>query len=232
MFYSLPWSEYIPPLWYHLGLIVLYLSILILCTETLNRFTPIGAELTRKIVHIGSGNVILLAWWLNIPSSIIVAAAAIASIAALLSYFIPILPSINSVGRKSLGTFFYAISIGILVVSFWSEQPQYTVIGILIMAWGDGLAAVIGQNFGKHPYSFLGSQKSWEGSLTMVVVSYLVSSLIFLAVQGNSWETWIISLIVAITATSLETLSQLGLDNLTVPLGSAALAYFLAEIIF
>lgn len=172
---------------------------------------------------VGSGNVILLAWWLNISSLVIVSAAIIAAAIALSSYFFPILPSINSVGRKSLGTLFYAISIGVLAAGFWQDRPQYTAIGILVMAWGDGMAAIIGQHFGKHTYTVLNITKSWEGSLVMALVSYIVTCSVLLLTQGNSWEIWLISLIVAIAASALEAVSKLGLDNLTVPLGSAIL---------
>ena len=79
---------------------------------------------------------------------------------AIISYITPILPSINSVGRKSLGTLFYALSIGILASLFWQDYPQYTTIGILVMAWGDGIAAIIGQRFGKHTYQVFNITKA------------------------------------------------------------------------
>jgi phytol kinase len=218
----------ISDVWYPISVIAIYLGIIIVLAEGLNRLRGTNAEFTRKIVHIGSGNVILLAWWLQIPLWVILAASIIASIVALISYFLPILPSINSVGRKSLGTFFYAISIGILAYWFWSiNQPQYTAIGILIMAWGDGMAAVIGQNWGKHPYQIWGIGKSWEGSLTMMGVSFLVTSLILGSVGGPIGLNVLISVPVAVTATGLEAFSKWGIDNLTVPLGSAVLAFYL-----
>lgn len=199
--------------------------------EGITRLFSNDKELTRKVVHLGAGNVILLAWWLEVPASVGIAASIIASLVALISYFLPILPSINSVGRQSLGTFFYAVSIGILVAWFWwLNQPQYAAMGILAMCWGDGMAAIIGQRFGKHPYQILGITKSWEGSLTMAVASYLTSSLVLLGVQGNVWQTWLIPLAVAGFATGLEAVSRLGVDNLTVPLGSAALGFFLNQI--
>ena len=233
MLYSLPWFESSSPLVVSLSLISLFLAVIVLLAERLNRLNNTDVELTRKVVHIGAGNVILIAWWLNVPAWVGIGASVLASLIALISYFIPILPSINSVGRQSLGTFFYAVSVGILVAWFWSlNQPQYAAIGILTMAWGDGMAAIIGQRFGKHPYQILESQKSWEGSLTMTLVSFLVTSLILLGVQGNIWQTWIISLIVAIFATALEAFSKLGIDNLTVPLGSATLSFFLSQLLF
>lgn len=209
-----------------------WLGLILGVAEGLNRIFSVNAEVSRKIVHIGTGNVILLAWWLNIPAWVGIAASVISGIIALISYQTPILPSINSVGRKSLGTFFYAISIGVLIGYFWTiKQPQYAALGILIMAWGDGLAAVIGQRWGQHKYQVFGNSKSWEGSLTMLFVSFVVCALILLATQGNNQTTWIVCIAVAVVATGLETFSKYGIDNLTVPLSSAFLAFVLNQII-
>lgn len=206
------------------------MGVVLLLAESLNRFASVDSEITRKIVHIGTGNVILLAWWLQIPAWVGIAAAVLASAIALLSYRLPILPGVNSVGRLSFGTLFYAISIGVLVAWFWPlQQPQYAALGILVMTYGDGFAAIIGQKFGKHPYKLWGIQKSWEGSLTMALVSYAVSCLILLAVQGAIWPTWFVPAAVAIAATGLEAFSKYGIDNLTVPIGSAAVAFFLNQ---
>lgn len=189
-------------------------------------------ELTRKIVHIGAGHVILIAWWLNIPAWTGIAASIVFSGVALLSYKLPILPGINSVGRKSLGTFFYALSIGLLVAWFWPlHQPQYAAIGILTMTWGDGMAALIGKRFGQHPYQIWGELKSWEGSLAMLCVSYIVCAAVLVAVQGSVFTTWAIAGISATVATVLESASKYGIDNISVPLGSAAVCYWLAQIL-
>ncbi|MBD2776820.1 phosphatidate cytidylyltransferase [Iningainema sp. BLCCT55] len=218
------------PLWLQLTMVAFWLSLILTIAWRVNRFAEKDPEVVRKIVHIGTGNVILLAWWLDIPASLCITASIVASIVTLLSYKFPILPGINSVGRLSFGTFFYSVSIGVLVAWFWYlKQPQYAVLGVLVMTWGDGLAALVGQRFGKHKYKIFGREKSWEGSLAMAIASYLIGSLILLSVQGNHWQTWIISLVVALVATGLETFSLFGIDNLTVPLGSAALAFFLTR---
>lgn len=221
-----------PHIWLQVSLVGAWLGIILILAESLNRIAKVDPEISRKVVHIGTGNVIILAWWLQIPAWVGIAAGIISAAIALISYQLPILPSVNSVGRKSLGTFFYAVSIGTLIGCFWPlNQPQYAALGILIMAWGDGLAAVIGQNFGKHPYEVWGMKKSWEGSLTMCLVSYVICSLILLVVQGNIWQTWVVAIPVALVATALETLSKVGIDNLTVPLGSAALCFLLNQFI-
>ena len=218
-------SESIPQLFYPLIIIFLYLAILAIAAEVLNRYITDDPELTRKVVHIGSGNVILLAWWLKISMEVIVAAAVIASIIALISYVTPILPSINSIGRKSWGTLFYAISIGVLAGVFWQDYPQYTAVGILVMAWGDGMAAIIGQRYGKHTYRVFEIEKSWEGSAAMAIATFLVTSSILLYSQGNTGQTWLTAIIVAIIATTLEAFSKLGIDNLSVPLASGLICY-------
>jgi len=229
---NIPGLESIPPLWLQIAIAAVWVLFILAIAWGVNRFANQEPEIVRKIVHIGTGNVIMLAWWLDIPASVGITASILASAVTLLSYRFPILPGINSVGRQSLGTFFYSLSFGILVGCFWYlQQPQYAAIGILVMTWGDGLAALIGQRFGKHQYKVLGSQKSWEGSLTMTLVSYLVSSLVLLGVQGNIWQTWVVSLLVGLVATGLEAFSFLGIDNLTVPLGSAALAFALMQLL-
>jgi phytol kinase len=65
-----------------------------------------------------------------------IAASVVSSGVALLSYWLPILPGVDGVGRNSLGTFFYAVSIGVLTAVFWPlGLPQYAALGILVMTW-------------------------------------------------------------------------------------------------
>ncbi len=206
----------------------MWILLIVLAAWLVHRLGSDDSEVTRKIVHIGTGNVILLAWWLDIPAIVGISASVIASVVTLLSYRFPILPGINSVGRQSFGTFFYSVSIGVLIAWFWNiQQPQYAVLGVLVMAWGDGLAALIGKRFGRNKYEFFGGQKSWEGSATMAFVTFTVSFLVLITVNANFWQVALVSLIVAVITTALETFSWLGVDNLTVPLGSAAIAYTL-----
>ncbi|WP_225913987.1 diacylglycerol/polyprenol kinase family protein [Leptolyngbya ohadii] len=225
------WIFETPALWLQLAIVSAWLGLVGLVAFGLSRWQGADNELIRKVVHIGAGNVILLAWWLHIPGWVGISASIVFSAVTLLSYRLPILPGINSVGRKSLGTFFYAVSIGVLIFLFWEDHPYYAAIGILVMTWGDGLAALVGQRLGWHPYELWGIKKSWEGSLTMAAVSYGVCSLILLGVQGGQWQTWTIAFVIAVVATLLEAFSRLGIDNLTVPLGSALLAFWLNQLL-
>jgi phytol kinase len=208
-----------------------WLGIVLAAAELVARFTPLGGEVSRKIVHIGVGNVILLAWWLNIPAWVGITAAVISSIATLGSYWYPVLASVSGVGRKSFGTFFYSVSIGLLIAYFWTQGLQaHAVLGILVMTWGDGLAALIGQRFGKHPYTVWGMTKSWEGTATMAIASLIVSGSILSFAYGFSAPVALAAVIVAAVATGLESFSKFGLDNLSVPLGSGFLSFVLMQL--
>jgi phytol kinase len=218
-----------PSLGLQIAVVAVWLTFVVAIAESIRRFAHAQPETVRKIVHIGTGNVILIAWWLQIPAWMGISASVLFSLVTLLSYRLSILPDINNIGRKSLGTFFYAVSIGVLISVFWQTYIYYAVMGVLIMAWGDGLAALIGKQWGRHPYKLWGMQKSWEGSLTMAIVSYCVSSSIFLSVQGNVWQTWLVAAAIALIATGLEAFSKWGIDNLTVPLGSAIAAFLLND---
>lgn len=208
-----------------------YLLVLVLTAELLNRLSPSPAEVTRKIVHIGAGQVVLIAWGLAIPGWVGAIAGVLAAGIAMVSYRLPILPSLESVGRHSYGTLFYAISIGALVGGFFSVgQPVFAAIGILVMAWGDGLAALVGQRWGNHPYTVFNAQKSWEGSGTMAMIGFGITSGLLTLHFGFSGTILIIAAIVAVVSTGLETFSRWGIDNLTVPVGSSLLTYGLVQL--
>jgi phytol kinase len=219
-------------LWQRIAIVPLYVGAIVLVAELCHRWGWLPAEQTRKIVHIGTGNVIAIAWLLQLPAWVGISSSIVAAIVTLVSYWLPILPGVNSVGRNSWGTFFYSVSMGLLIAIFWPlHHPEYAVIGILVMAWGDGLAAIVGQRYGHHPYQIWGNSKSWEGSIALSVVSYLVVTTILLISQGNLPMTWLVGIPVALVAIGLESISQWGIDNLTLPIGSALLAFWLNTIL-
>ncbi|MDX2256046.1 MAG: SEC59/DGK1/VTE5 family protein [Pseudanabaenaceae cyanobacterium bins.39] len=210
--------------------VCLWLGLVFAASEFLHRLRQ-DPELVRKVVHIGTGNVLVIAWWLHIPTWLCLSAGVIFSAIALVSHFINILPMLNDVGRKTYGVFYYSLSITLLVALFWQEHPQYAVIGVMVMSWGDGMAALIGKRFGKHIFMHLGNQRSIEGSLAM----FVTSALVVMGVLGASQVEWsvgmMIALPVAAIASLLEAYSPGGTDNLSVPLASAFLSYFLNRFI-
>ena len=206
--------------------VAVWLGLVFLASEILHRFKQ-DPELVRKVVHIGTGHVLLIAWWLQIPTWLCVAAGVTFSAIALASHHTNILPMLNDVGRKTYGVFYYALSITVLVGLLWDHHPQYAVIGVMVMSWGDGMAALVGKRFGKHTFIYMGNKRSLEGSLAMFVTSLIVMLGIFASCHSLSARDVGVAIPVAAIAAMLEAFSPGGTDNLSVPLASASLSYFL-----
>ena len=114
-------------------------------------------------------------------------------------------------GERAWARFFYAISIGLLTAAFWTKGlAAFTVLGILTMTWGDGMAAIIGQSFGRHPYQVWDMTKSWEGTSAMFLVSFIIGGAVLGGVYGLTPEIGAIALFTALTATVLESFFSLG----------------------
>ena len=206
--------------------VAVWLGLVFLASEILHRFKQ-DPELVRKVVHIGTGHVLLIAWWLQIPTWLCVSAGVTFTAIALASHHTNILPMLNDVGRKTYGVFYYALSITVLVGLLWDHHPQYAVIGVMVMSWGDGMAALIGKRFGKHTFIYMGNKRSLEGSLAMFVTSLIVMLGIFASGHSLSPRDVGVAIPVAAIAAMLEAFSPGGTDNLSVPLASASLSYFL-----
>lgn len=214
---------------YHhiMGIIVsfIYVFSVIFLAKFLERF---GKEASRKAVHI-----LVCNWWLlamGFFDSPIWAAVVPACFVVLnyLSYRFQLFSSMErGAGKGDLGTVYYAISLLVLALITFGplNNPVVGGVGILIMGYGDGLAAVVGTRWPKVPYKLLGSEKTLSGSLTMLTASFLVT-LILLAGTGQT-QVLVPAITLAVLATALEAITPLGLDNLTVPLISAGAYYFL-----
>ena len=177
-----------------------------------------GKEICRKYIHIMLSNI----WFISMAffDNFIIAALLpiLFVIINALSYKYNLIKIMEREDKKEgIGTVYYAISLTILsLVTFYIEKPILALPGILIMGYGDGLAAVIGQSVKSKKYNILGSTKSIAGSITMFIVSLVISICIFmfLGVEGLILKSFVL----AIVSTILEGISIKGLDNITVPL--------------
>jgi phytol kinase len=215
--------------WLALVLSFVYVFAVIGAGEGLRRWRGYSADFTRKFIHIGVG---MIAWGMvflfeNWYFAIIPPLCFIA--VNYVSYRRNVFQAMETSEKRNLGTIYFPISFAIIIGLFWA-WPVVLVGGLMSMTWGDALAAVVGQRFGRHPYRLLGYTKSWEGSATMLVVSSL--ALLPALVVFGSWG-WPGSLgpmlLVAAVATLVEAMSVWGIDNLTVPLISALVLYLLVR---
>lgn len=128
---------------------------------------------------------------------------------------------------RSFGTIYYAISLFVLAIwSFGIERAEIGGMGILVMGYADGFAALVGTRFGKHKLNLFNKRKSLEGSLTVLVIASVV---VFVFNQGFEMGYSVFEvLILGLAAMVLEGITPLGFDNLTVPVGISVLGYMLS----
>ena len=119
---------------------------------------------------------------------------------------------------------FFFIIMALLVLVFWGykgEEYRYLPI-VAIMAWGpgDAMAAIIGQEFGKHKFSwkFVDNHKSIEGSVAMAITSLIITFVLLFFLSAYPW--WLIliqSLVVGLFSSFAELISKKGLDTIACP---------------
>jgi len=195
-----------------LALITAWLGVVFIFASLISKRWPQQQELSRKVVHIGAGFALPIAWATEIPVSLALAAAALASSLALINHRWRLLASIEDVGRFSYGTVAYGASITILLAFFWPQRADLVCAAVLTMALADGLAGLLGANFSSHRWQIFGQTKSIIGTATMALVTLLVIALLLPNLP------WHVVIAIATSATLLEQFSWAGLDNLTVPL--------------
>ena len=91
-------------------------------------------------------------------------------------------------------------------------------IAIFALAFGDGLASLVGKRFGKIRLAFF-KNKTVAGSLTCFAAVFLST----FAVSGNFWK----SLILGLAGAGIEMLPLKDYDNLLIPIAIGFLASFL-----
>ena len=119
---------------------------------------------------------------------------------------------------------------GVLANIFFAH---WAAIGYLVGGWGDAIGEPVGSKWGKHRYKVpsmagIAATRSLEGSTAVFLVSALVA---FMGLQAFDlgWETALgQALLIALAATAIEAISTHGLDNLTIQLAAAGVAYWLA----
>lgn len=183
--------------------------------EVFYRRFQIPSELTRKMVHLFTGLfTFLFPLWLHTHWQVLTLCAVFAII-LLVSLKSDLLPSINGIERKSVGSLAYPISVYICFVVSQHHNWLFFYLPIAILAISDPLAALIGKKWRRVPYRIWGEYKTVSGSFAFLISSWMLSS--FLLDHYDRSSVIITGFVVALAATFSEALSTRGLDNITIP---------------
>jgi phytol kinase len=186
---------------------------------------PEQREWSRKLVHIGTGPVVLLAWGFGIGRGLALPLALLVTAATALNHRFRLLPAVEDVGRHSYGTVAYGASISLLLALFWPQQPLAVAAGVLVMAFGDGLAGLVGPALPSRRWQLWGQTKSLAGTGCMLLAAFAVLLLLTALAEasGQPAPTPALCLGLALLATALEQWSVFGVDNLSVPVVTGVL---------
>lgn len=211
-----------------IGILVSYLYIgLVIVGAKL--FEKMGKEASRKFIHIMLGN-----WWFiaiyfftNVWFAIFVPATFV--IINYISYKKNLIKIMERDEQDGFGTIYYALSLLILAIASFGifKNPSLGLVPTLVMAYGDGLAAILGKIVKSKKYKLGETKKSLAGSLTMFAISlilitaYLAFTHSTIFFQTTHWS--LVSVLMAFAITIIEAMSAKGTDNITVPIVTLAM---------
>jgi dolichol kinase len=187
-------------------------------------------KVSRKVLHAMIGNLPLIMPFFTASIYPFLVASPFILVTLLATPSSPIKLGEKMKGLSSLteeghhwGLVLYAISYSALALLF-GVKPYIVAAGIFPMAYGDSLAAVFGEYYGKHKYRVF-ETKSIEGSLGMFLGSFVSLTLAFLyfgLLYPFTFNPLVPAFAIACLATVVEGVSPKGLDNVAVPLVGAA----------
>ena len=204
----------------------------------------VSSQVSRKIIHIGTGPIFVLCWLLFNDAPGARWLAAIVPLGITLKFLLVGLGVIKDEGdvqsmsrsgdRRELlrGPLFYGIAFVALTLLFWKESPV-GIIALMLLCGGDGAADLAGSHWGKDSPLPWSSKKSWAGSLAMLIFGFALSFamvLIFNAAGAYSYtftKLLISTGVISLAAMLVESLPIGGYDNLAVPLVASVLGLVL-----
>lgn len=222
-----------------IGLLLVYgyVSVVVLIAKSLEKRGICNCE--RKVIHILVGNIVFFWWIFDTPYIMAFLAA---------GPFIPLLYIVSphspfkrfrrtfladaTAGGHDLGLVYYAISWTVLAFLFFDHRVAAS-IGIVSMAYGDGVGGLIGSICGRR--AVIG-EKTLEGSIAVLITTAVVSAAVMLfyaaldrlslfVMPPHSMEyILIVSAVVGGYVALMELITPGKYDNLIIPLSTALIA--------
>jgi phytol kinase len=108
--------------------------------------------------------------------------------------------------------------------------PAWAHVGYMVVAWGDAIAEPVGTRWGRHRYrvpSLAGvpATRSLEGSAAVLMASTAAAAVALLVSGVPASQALAVAVATGMTAAAVEAISHHGLDNLTLQLAAAGVAY-------
>jgi phytol kinase len=211
--YSVSWVTILLMLLLAISLFVDWLVLLLV--EWLTKKKIISSEVSRKIPHILTG-IIAACLPFFVTMKTIAVVGIVILIAALVMRRLNLFALSRAADRLTWGELFFALAITICALINPSEWV-FTA-GILYLALGDSVAALIGKPFGKHRYKIFGNKKSLEGSIAFMIVAMAITYWVIYIAPSHLHAAWPIIVWLPLLGAVVEAVLPFGLDNLLLPI--------------
>ena len=203
----------------------------------------ISGELSRKLIHIGTGPIFVLCWLIFPNSTSSKYIAALVPFAITLQFFLvgvgvirdeSAVQAMSRTGnpREILrGPLYYGLVFVLITIFFWYDSPT-GIVALMLLCGGDGLADILGRRYGRSHIPW-NPRKSWIGSLAMFSGGFILSlAILAIYISVGIFDSTLIELIptlliISLMATIVETLPLQDIDNITVTATAVLLGYFL-----
>jgi uncharacterized protein (TIGR00297 family) len=187
-----------------------------------------SAEVTRKLVHVGTGVLIVFSPLFFSSSKPLLWMAVLFIAVNFAGVRSGKLKGMHDTTRRSYGTVYYPLTFLVLTAVCWNGYRSILIVSMMILAFSDAAAAVVGELLRRpHEYRLGADKKSIEGSAAMFATSFALIAVFLPPLAGRDGlaltpgaALWIAA-VSAVIATALEAVSSGGSDNLTAPLGAA-----------
>ncbi len=216
-----------------LGVALLLLAALIFLSELVRKYFRWTGEVTRKIVHTGTGILIFFACRELESGLPLILTGLFFTVFNFLCVQFNWFTGMHSTDRHTFGTVYYPLAFTLLVMLAWESYRLIIAGSMLVLAVGDALAALVGQKVRiRHIYFLSADKKTLEGSAAMLISSWLALLMTYIGFSASPdtrISVVIISLFIALLATLVEAMSSKGSDNLTLPLSVAGVMFLFAD---
>ena len=204
-----------------------YIVALIVLAGRLNIHPAVPRGVSRKLLHAMIGNLpFIMPYFTDSLFPFLVASPFIAVTYLVSPYspwpgFATRMRGLSGITEEGHGTglILYAVSYSALAL-LYGKRPYIVAAGVLPMAYGDSVAALIGTRYGRHRFRAL-EWKSLEGCLGMFagsLLSLLIGMAYFSVIYEFSLQAQVLSVLVtSLVVTAAEAASPRGLDNVAVP---------------
>jgi len=203
----------------------------------------ISNQLSRKLIHMGTGPIYVMCWVLFKDTSTARYLAALVPAAITFQFLLVGLgimrddAAVQAMSRTGnpreilRGPLFYGIIFVVLTIVYWLNTP-IGIVALMMLCGGDGLADILGRRLGKKKLPW-NSRKSWFGSIGMFVGGWVFAFAILAFFTGLGFFPLSLTdylfpiTLISLLCTLVESFPVQDYDNITITLAAVIAGHLL-----